>query len=85
MFYICLQQAFIHLANFILCKPQKTGENGPVIRSGSDSGRGKWNLSCPAKYEQSMLCKGKVESEHQGIWGLEGPFWLPALQLSNKP
>lgn len=63
MFYMCLQRALIHLANFILCKAQKTGENGPVIRSGFETRRGKWNLSCPTKHAQSILCtKGRIRA-----------------------
>lgn len=87
MLYICLQQAFIHLANFILCKPQKTGENGPVIRSGSETGRRKWNLSRPATREQSILCtKGGIrEPGNLGTWeGVLRPCSPEALN-TNPP
>ena len=86
MLYICLQWAFIHLANFILCKAQKTGENGPVIRSGSETRRGKWNLSRPTKHEQSILCtKGSIRASGgpgaRRDLGTPLALWLSTLTL----
>lgn len=87
MFYICLQQAFIHLANFILCKPQKTGENVPVIRSSSETGRRKWNLSRPATHEQSILCmKGRIRAPGNLVtWEGASKPCIPEALNTNPP
>lgn len=80
MLYICLQQAFSHLVNFILWEPQKTEENGPMIRSSSETGDDTEGLGCSATQEQSTLCR-----KDSGLREPHGGDPAPAILQAHSP